>query len=459
MECVLLGTGAADGWPNPFCGCASCAAASAGGEVRGQTAALVDDVLLLDCGPEAPRAATRHGHDLTRVRHVLLTHAHPDHTGPPALLWRHWAGRREPLDLVGPQAAVEACRPWVGPDDPVRLRPVVPGASLRLGDEPDAYAVQVLAAAHEDGAVLYDLTAPDGARLLYATDTGPLPAETLEAVSGARFDVVLLEETFGRVGDHGTGHLDLATFGPQVARLREAGAVTDATDLVAVHLGHHNPPASELGPRLASWGARVVPDGTLLRARELPGRARPARPPLAVRPRRTLVLGGARSGKSTEAERLLAAEPEVTYVATGGTRDDPDWRARVAAHRARRPVSWRTEETADVAGVLDRACAPVLVDCLTLWLTSVLDGCGAWDDTVPDDRVAAAVDGEVDRLVQAWRATSVPVVAVSNEVGSGVHPATPPGRLFRDLMGRVNATLAAESDAVLLVVAGRVLAL
>ena len=92
MEVLLLGTGSADGWPNAFCGCASCASSREGGEVRGQTAVLVDGRLLLDCGPEAPRAAERFGRSLRDVRSILLTHDHPDHVGPAALLWRRWAG-------------------------------------------------------------------------------------------------------------------------------------------------------------------------------------------------------------------------------------------------------------------------------------------------------------------------------------------------------------------------------
>lgn len=115
--------------------------------------------------------------------------------------------------------------------------------------------------------VLYDVTGPDDARLLYATDTGPLPASTVEAVRGAAFDVVLLEETFGDLVGHGTGHLDLRTFPRQLGRLRAVGAVTAATDVLAVHLGHHNPPSAALGRRLAAHGARLVPDGTTLLAR------------------------------------------------------------------------------------------------------------------------------------------------------------------------------------------------
>lgn len=160
-----------------------------------------------------------------------------------------------------------------------------------------------------------------------------------------------------------------------------------------------------------------------------------------------LVLGGARSGKSAEAERRLAAEPAVTYVATAPPRpDDDDWAGRVAAHVARRPAHWRTVETTDLAGVLATEPGPLLVDCATLWLAAAMDAAGAWDG----GDVSAAVDG----LVAAWRSTSAYVVLVSNEVGSGVHPATAAGRRFRDELGRLNARLAAEADEVWLVTAG-----
>ncbi|HSR25400.1 MAG TPA: bifunctional adenosylcobinamide kinase/adenosylcobinamide-phosphate guanylyltransferase, partial [Candidatus Eisenbacteria bacterium] len=295
--------------------------------------------------PHAP-GPPRAGRSLSGVRHLLLTHAHPDHLGPAALLWRRWAGVREPLDLVGPADALAVCADWLGPGDPVRPVPVEPGTRLSLG----GYVVRVLAAEHETPTVLYDVSAPDGARLLYATDTGPLPPGTVDAVAGAAYDLVLLEETFGDVADHQTGHLDLATFPRVLAALRRAGAVTDGTDVVAVHLGHHNPPTAELARRLAAWGARAVPDGTVLEHPRQPAgeAAADRRRPVAPPPRRTLLLGGARSGKSVEAERRLAAEPHVTYVATARHEpSDAEWSARLAAHRTRRPVGWRTVETHD----------------------------------------------------------------------------------------------------------------
>jgi adenosylcobinamide kinase/adenosylcobinamide-phosphate guanylyltransferase len=420
----------------------------------------VDDRLLLDAGPDLPVAAAEAGIDLAGVRTVLLTHAHHDHLTPAHLLARSWAGRSEPLVVVGPAGAVEACRHWVGPADPVELVVASPGDVREL----DGFVVRVLAAAHGTGAdaladeaLLYDVTAPDGARLLHATDTGPLPTATVEAVRGAGFDVVLLEETFGRRTDHGTGHLDLATFPVELARLREVGAVVAGTDVVAVHLSHHNPPGPELDALLRAWGARTVPDLTVL------GPDATEHDAGSGAPHRTLLLGGARSGKSTRAEALLAGEPSVRYVATGGTRDgDPEWAARVAAHRARRPDGWVTLETLDVAGVLAEDGPPVLVDCLALWLTGALDAAGAWSAEpggTAYDAAVGEVAAQVDALVAAVSASPARVVLVSNEVGSGVVPATASGRLFRDLLGSLNASVAAACDEVSLVVAGRTVTL
>ncbi len=171
------------------------------------------------------------------------------------------------------------------------------------------------------------------------------------------------------------------------------------------------------------------------------------------RHRRVLVLGGARSGKSSYAERLLGRERSVQYVACGTTPDgdDPEWGERVALHRARRPASWSTLETTDLVGVLGSSGPPVLVDCLTTWLARVMDDCGVWNEEPGADARLAA---EVDRVVDAWRRTRRKVVGVSNEVGSGIVPATPSGRRFRDELGVLNARIAAASDRVWLVTAG-----
>lgn len=259
MRILLLGTGSADGWPNPFCRCASCRRAAEAGDLRGQSAALIDDTVLIDCGPEVPRAAVRHGTSLAGVRQILLTHAHFDHVGPGALLMRHWTGTTTPLEVLGPASAVAQFRPWVEEGNPITFRTLQPGDDVTVAD----YRVRPVRANHaaEFGgeALLYDVTDAAGGRILWATDTGPLPDDTMHALAGAAFDAVFLEETFGTFTGHGCAHHDLPAFAETVAGLRACGAVAEHTEVVAVHLGHHNPP--DLDRRLAACGARAGRDG------------------------------------------------------------------------------------------------------------------------------------------------------------------------------------------------------
>lgn len=167
---------------------------------------------------------------------------------------------------------------------------------------------------------------------------------------------------------------------------------------------------------------------------------------------RTLVLGGARSGKSSHAEGLLRDQP-ADYLATARRNPhDPEWEARIDAHIARRPPIWRTRQPADLAAALREAWPrPVLIDDLGVWLTGELDDARAWDDpaaAVPVVRRRAA------ELVAAVEACPARLVLVSPEVGQGVVPDTRAGRLFRDELGALNAAVAATCDEVLLLVAG-----
>ncbi|MDP9443009.1 MAG: bifunctional adenosylcobinamide kinase/adenosylcobinamide-phosphate guanylyltransferase [Actinomycetota bacterium] len=171
---------------------------------------------------------------------------------------------------------------------------------------------------------------------------------------------------------------------------------------------------------------------------------------------KVLVTGGVGSGKSRHAEDLLSGRGAVTYVAPSPTTaedPDPDWAARIAAHQARRPASWTTLETRDLAAAL-ATDQPIIVDCLGTWLTGVLDERGLWE--APSDEVTKVVDALMDDVVHALDVRD-DVVLVTNEVGLGVVPAHRAGRLFRDLLGLVNQRAAGGCDEVHLVVAGRVL--
>jgi adenosylcobinamide kinase/adenosylcobinamide-phosphate guanylyltransferase len=170
---------------------------------------------------------------------------------------------------------------------------------------------------------------------------------------------------------------------------------------------------------------------------------------------RVLVLGGIRSGKSAYAESEIATsageQQPVRYVATGAVRtDDPDWSARVAAHHLRRPTTWTTVETGDVATQLrTEPGMPTLVDDVGGWLVSALDRHEAWTGDT------AALDADVDDLVDAVSGFTSPLALVSPEVGLTVVPATDSGRLFTDALGTLNQRLAHVCERVVLVVAGQ----
>jgi adenosyl cobinamide kinase/adenosyl cobinamide phosphate guanylyltransferase len=158
----------------------------------------------------------------------------------------------------------------------------------------------------------------------------------------------------------------------------------------------------------------------------------------------TLVLGGARSGKSEVAERIAARLPEpITYLATLVPGNDPETAERIEAHRARRPARWRTVEVGSQLPALLRSVPGSVL----------LDGLGPWVAASP----GMIVDAGAVCAALTGRASGT--VVVSEEVGLGVHPASEAGRRFRDALGTLNQAVSAVADEVFLVVAGRMLRL
>ncbi len=302
-----------------------------------------------------------------------------------------------------------------------------------------------------------EVTSPDGGRLLLAAGPGQVPEP---APGSAPYDIALL---------------DLLASPAQLGHLRAAGLISQQTSVVAMYCDHRISSEQELARRCQLWGVAVGHDGQLISSRD-PASPAPSCSAVAsglARPHRTLIIGGARSGKSTEAELRLAGEPSVTYLAAGpwaavaagsgsgqpgswtGPDGQPDaeWAGRVARHRARRPPGWRTIESLDIASVLRQETGALLIDGIGTWLAGVMDEVGMWEG---DTRAARIVQGRIDEVIDAWRQTSALLVAVSDQVGSGLVPAYPSGRAFRDQLGWLNQRLAAESEVALLTVAGRV---
>lgn len=169
------------------------------------------------------------------------------------------------------------------------------------------------------------------------------------------------------------------------------------------------------------------------------------------------MTGGVRSGKSACAEGLLAGETLVSYIAPGPRwADDADWNARIESHRARRPAHWRTVENTDLAGAIRELEAAALIDCLGTWLTGRLDALGAWDGAAGWQE---GLSTEISGVVEAWQNSPYRLVGVTNEVGLGLVSEHRSGRVFADWLGRLNQQVAAVSDDVILVVAGRRLVL
>ena len=162
-----------------------------------------------------------------------------------------------------------------------------------------------------------------------------------------------------------------------------------------------------------------------------------------------LVLGGVRSGKSRYAQQLAEQFGRVTFLATAQRREDEEMQRKIARHRAERPAEWVTiEEPLELARAIDTAsgaCDAILVDCLTLFASNLLEA-HAEEEGAAEHQIAA--------LLKSLDSRRCSIILVSNEVGSGVVPAFPLGRRFRDLLGEINQRVAAAADTVILMVAG-----
>lgn len=162
----------------------------------------------------------------------------------------------------------------------------------------------------------------------------------------------------------------------------------------------------------------------------------------------TLILGGARSGKSRYAQQLASTCNKVTFIATAQPSDD-EMRERIERHRQERPAIWSTVETlVDLDLVIARHSAlseVLLIDCLSLYAANLMTA-----ERSDEEKIQERVNG----FCRALKSAESSVIVVSNEVGSGVHPSHPSCRFFRDLLGRINQQVAQEADHVLLMVAG-----
>jgi phosphoribosyl 1,2-cyclic phosphodiesterase len=279
MRLTFLGTAAAEGYPNPFCGCKNCERARAlgGPSIRKRCAALINDDLLIDLGPDLMAASAMHARSLARLRYCLQTHAHSDHLDPSHFLSRspeygvpdaprlHFyasaaTAQRAAQALHADFAPASLLAPEVGERLNLEIHRIEALQSFTVGP----YQVTAYPANHDPAVepLLYAIEA-DGRRIFYGTDTAVLPEETWQALHRPtqRFDVVILDHTYGP-DEPGTDHLSAQQFIEHVARMRAEGLLANNARILATHLAHAgNPVHPELSEFAARHGYEVAYDG------------------------------------------------------------------------------------------------------------------------------------------------------------------------------------------------------
>jgi phosphoribosyl 1,2-cyclic phosphate phosphodiesterase len=242
MKLTLLGTASAEGLPGLFCRCSTCGRArSEGGKnIRTRSSALVDTTLKIDFPPDTLSQVVHNGIDLSLIQAVLFTHGHDDHFSPSELQYR---GRYfvtspldNPLEIFGPRDVIDRLKCVLNPElITFTLCVVEPEAALRIA----GYDVFPFAANHDDSRTClnYILTGPDGASLLYASDTGWYTEATWDLLQQFKFDGIVVECT-KRVEGGYAGHLSI----PEVLRMRrhlvETGSLSATAPVLATHFGH-----------------------------------------------------------------------------------------------------------------------------------------------------------------------------------------------------------------------------
>ena len=282
MNLTFLGTSAANAFPEAFCQCANCQQARAlgGASLRKRSAALINDDLLIDLGPDIMAASNQHARPLTQVRFCLQTHAHADHLDTSHLLSRSpgygVVGAPRLHFYASPGSVRVAARLLERDCAPAGLLDPAVGEQLNLEIHPiealqsfplDGYQVTAFPANHdpEIDPLLYAVQA-NGKCLFYGTDTAVLPEETWQGFHRhkLRFDLVILDHTYGPQ-QPGTDHLSASQFIEHVARMREEGLLADHARAFATHIAHEgNPAHPDLVAFAAQHGYEIAYDGLTL---------------------------------------------------------------------------------------------------------------------------------------------------------------------------------------------------
>jgi len=264
MKVTILGSGAAEGYPALWCTCAHCADARARGglNLRLRSAALLNDDLLIDCGPDLMQAAARCGLVLASVTTLLVTHSHGDHFDEVNIRLRAAGFRNNDLPkltVYGPASVALKVSGLAEREDLcVEGIEVRPFQKFRAG----RYEVHALPANHGTESPLIYVVADSDKKLFYAADTGPIGEDTWLALSEHRFDLVTPEATRGSIGGRDPYHMALMDVVQMRERIEKEGMLKPGGRFIATHFSHHgNPSHEELRQLLGSYGIEPAYDG------------------------------------------------------------------------------------------------------------------------------------------------------------------------------------------------------
>lgn len=268
MKLTFLGTGAAEGIPSPFCDCVTCehARANGGRNIRRRQSVIVNDHMLIDLGPDLFASCAHLGLSLCSIETVLITHSHSDHFDPNNLRMRAKAFRLatelpEITMIAGPSVWMK----WDesgGSDQHSQIRrvPILPGRLIQAS----GYTICSIEASHQSriGDAMNYIINDGKVTLLYASDSGLYTETVWKELEGFRFDGVVLE---GTIWGHPSGkeHLNEKDFGMMLERMRQIGAVTDTTTVIATHFSHQGGagPHEEIEAKAQRMGALCAYDG------------------------------------------------------------------------------------------------------------------------------------------------------------------------------------------------------
>ena len=275
MKITFLGTAAATSYPLTFCQCDNCKIAHTlkGKNIRKRSALLIDDIILIDMGPDFVTSLTMYDKDITKIKYLLQTHAHSDHfdAGHFATRWSEYATINPPhLTIFAHPKCLETMSKMIKSNEDIdifntsyqqdlniTLNPILHSENVCFED----YSLTAIESLHDtqQGSLLY-LVEHKGSKILYATDTTTFSINALNLLENQQLNCLILDHTYGEVLNC-SGHLNEKQFRKEIHKLKQINAITDSTKIFATHISHEGCPNHVEMEKIANGLYKIAYDG------------------------------------------------------------------------------------------------------------------------------------------------------------------------------------------------------